>query len=1825
MRNYRNTGRVVDKSTRAPVASLRVEAWDTEHLVGDLVGYAVTDADGRFSMSLTADDVAALFPDHRARVYFRVLSGTNLLADTEDRITWSIKGPDGDEVILVDASAPAAVGQDLAPFVVRGHLFDAVAGPLPGRTIKVFDRDLRSETLLGETTTDAHGAYFLAYAFPALGASRSPKIWPDLLVRALDGRDVLAEATMRCHAPPTVVIDLVANGTTYRGPTEYASVSERVSGALGRVDPATLTADEIARLACSTDLDIALVTAYADAARLHSAMGLDNAQAVFYGLVRQGLSSNRRALLSVPPAQLRQALVASGAANIIPRLSSEMLEAIIEGLRGAAVDLAFETPDPSTTASIGHVIGLALSGESDPTAAARTFVDRYTAHAGTIQEFWAALESDFSSAAIGRLQLALQWGALTRYHKPLMDELEVRRAAGTLTTLKDLARLDEGDWLDLIDHDPGSGPIGHPADVPEIPDQRTNYAKILTDTMEAAFPTVAIHDRVFRTEGDGTDLWKFLNNNSGFEFGKTRVNLFLAGSPSLTGVADAAALKARLLKMERVFKVAPKYSEMKKLIDDGRDSAHAIERMGKERFTEEYMPLFGACRTEATYERACYVAAASTYLMYKYGANLNQLTAKVLPNKVTKVESTASEVADWEELFGSLNFCACERCRSVHGPAAYLVDLLQFLDKQKSTVLGKTAKDILLSTTGLVRRADIAHIELTCDNTNIALPQVDLNIELMERRIAGTPPPTVIKSTGRTEDLLALPEITDPGAKAGAAGILADAIYPWILPVDLPREEARVYLDHMQVPRWQLMELLQSTAEGPSDDEIAQEHLGMSTGERDLVLGAHGGTTQSFWGMTGVSDWETKLQRVDKFLRQSGLAYDDLLELVDSAFLHTFGDPALTPDEGSDGCDLSKLSITGLSSLATAWAAVHRFLRLRRRLGWSITEVDQAVEAFGGNLDDGLLLSLSELVRLREEVNPPLSEMLAWWATIDARVRTETKVTSPYARLFLNRAVENLPDEDFDPEPSGGGALAGHKTAILAALRMSEADFQLLTVEEEAALVVTLPLPLANDAFNGANLSKLYRIASLARSLKLPIRDLLVLRALAGEEPLDALLPAGSGPAGPRAARAFVERVQKLRGAGWRVAELHYLVRHVTQPTDGVSAEDAIRTRRRVELEAELDKIVAATTLVSDPTGVALTDLSTALLTVAMRPAPPDDVRRAVEDLLALIKGESIGAADRRARLVDILTPFLEPEDDPDDVADQIVGPAPSGPPEITDERDRFDHVQVRLLDYVRRRDSDAVIKQKVSDWFKLDGPTVNGLLQALTMPGPVEFNAALRPPRNSASEVAGARDKALIRITKAATVVSRLELTADEVDWILQHASEGWLDVNALPLEQDAAAATGADLPGARALLTGLERLIDTVELRGRIKAGPTALIDLFRFTPGMELPAAEEQFHTELSKQTGWRFEDIQALASRFGLTYPDDYRSEMGLRRLADVFDAQKRLGATPAPTLEAWAESEVSVDVAIDVRLVAKAKHSPADWLTVARPLRDVLREKQRSTLVAYLVNAMGLERPDDLLGILLVDVEITCCQLTSRIKHAIGSVQLFIQRALLNLVDTVKLSEEAAREWFWMKSFVVWEAARKVFLHPETWIVAELRDDKTPFFRELESKLAQNDITDENAEEAYLGYLEKLDAVARLDVVGMCHHAEDAVSGADAIDVLHVFGRTEGSPHKYFHRTRVDSSRWTPWVKIDFEIPGDHILPVVFDRRLHLYWPVFEDKPDKDQNGPSEDTPLPPRVHLETQISATELKGERWLPPAPRQESRPTTRSRPATTPSSVSG
>jgi hypothetical protein len=245
---------------------------------------------------------------------------------------------------------------------------------------------------------------------------------------------------------------------------------------------------------------------------------------------------------------------------------------------------------------------------------------------------------------------------------------------------------------------------------------------------------------------------------------------------------------------------------------------------------------------------------------------------------------------------------------------------------------------------------------------------------------------------------------------------------------------------------------------------------------------------------------------------------------------------------------------------------------------------------------------------------------------------------------------------------------------------------------------------------------------------------------------------------------------------------------------------------------------------------------------------------------------------------------------------------------------------------------------------------------------------------------------------------------------------------------------------------------------------------------------------------------------------LEYPKDYASERALTKLIPAFALLKRLGVSAAD-VSGWIEPTVLLQQANSIKQSLKAKYSSDQWLQIAKQLRDPLREQQRDALVEYLlVNppaGVYWSNANEIYSHFLIDVEMSAVQGTSRIVQAISSIQLFVLRCFLNLEAKVTINavtdsdadssvddgvddgaDDKWLQWQWMSRYRLWEANRKVFLYPENWIEPSLRRDKSPFMMDLENDLLQKEVTNDAAEDAFLSYLEKLDAVARLQVVGL---------------------------------------------------------------------------------------------------------------------------------------
>ena len=447
----------------------------------------------------------------------------------------------------------------------------------------------------------------------------------------------------------------------------------------------------------------------------------------------------------------------------------------------------------------------------------------------------------------------------------------------------------------------------------------------------------------------------------------------------------------------------------------------------------------------------------------------------------------------------------------------------------------------------------------------------------------------------------------------------------------------------------------------------------------------------------------------------------------------------------------------------------------------------------------------------------------------------------------------------------------------------------------------------------------------------------------------------------------------------------------------------------------------------------------------------------------------------------------------------------------------------------------------------------------------------------------------------KVALVLRGFEATPSEAAFLFGHGIDfGGLDPNTWPIERVDPAAVDAAAP---TLVTQWERLRDFFVLRDALPRRDTTLVDV------LGSPTAQDA-RARLAAMTGWDEEDVEFLAGPTGLGLPDaSFRTALGCSRLLAGFALARRLGISIA-RLHAWTHKTPDAAQAREIVQTVKARYADDEWVAAAKPLNDALRELQRNALVAYVLALPDIvhreiANAEQLFEHFLIDVSMGACMNTSRLKQAISSVQLFVNRCLLGLEQKQPLDPAPGvtpdmideHRWEWMRNYRVWEANRKVFLYPENWIEPELRDDRTPFFRELEMQLLQGEITPDAVEQAFRDYLHKLDEVARLEICAVYPETNDG-SGIGKPSVIHIFGRTRNTPAVYdYRRFLVTHGVWTGWERVPLDIQSEHLVPVVYNRRLYLFWATFELKPD-----PKQDLSGPPLV---SEKSDEEIAYEQW--------------------------
>lgn len=1215
---------------------------------------------------------------------------------------------------------------------IEGRIYCDDGSVAPGLKLMFYSRGFGGTAKkFGETTTDDQGFY--ACAFDPQATVHNVE------VRCLDAQGKeLALSETKHDLDQHEVLYLVAPSDVRTLAPEYdrltAALTKEIRD-LSKLGQARETAErrDLTLLHKATGWDARLIALAATAVKLSAETKIPTD--FFYALFRVGLPTDKHLLCTVSESALDKAIAKAMEAGIVDidrkhmALAKCSFDKFAQKARRAV-------RAPGTRFTFGEM--LAKSGLT--AAEQETFEALYFSHRGSGADLWKqAEEHGISKDSVEKLRLQGKLAVLTYNNLPLVESLQTEiNSPENLARLVDLD-LDKAEtWKEQIKAITGEDEAAlaqfiPPAYVGEnTADRLKIYAADLARKVRLSFRTDVVRRMVERDElhlGGADTVMKqsvatFLRNatSRGFQLGSVPVRTFVArhGDQLFQGIApeNIEVTIQQLRRLHRLYQITPSDESLKVLDELGFSWADEVAQISVKDFCEHHGWRFPSPREAALVGWKSRQVSGVTHAMVTTALQTNSSPGifAISGSEAQRKEAhfhLREQLKDYptmESLFGSLDFCECEHCRSVLSPAAYLVDLFQFLDpddtqwdhKRESWAErhgGNTYPydrpfDVLIE-----RRPDLPHLPLTCENTHTALPYIDVLNEILEYSVAYGALPETSYDTGEatTEELLAEPHNILPLAY----NILKDpdqASHPLILPFDLWLETVRALLNHFDTSLWQILEAFRTNEElftsdhqpysrtEPSDyyqAAVFLEYLGISPAEYEVFTRQR---PADWEGLYGAVDGELKCGKT--LARQLDVTYKQLVDIVQTGFVNPelerlaliwkygFGPSdalwyledredsehaaeaqafvdrirkriAETIDESeveaqvdnvlsyledlqSDGCFERALVLRDTSGLcnfdqtfleyaapadstpdSTVFVKINLFVRLWKKLGWTIEETDHALQVFlpGGsagitsaNIDDAFrtaLVYLAHLKALDEKVDAGRDsrlKLLALWADLPTIGRH-----SLYAKLFLSPGVQKL-DPIFDdplgnylctgegepftwdpeqPEDRSDGnvPLKKHLLGLQAALQ--------LTADEVGQILADAGTDLESAALNLANCSLLYRYKLLADALHLSVPDLIALKGLSGLNPFR---PLSRDPLEElefdfplTQTLGFVEIAQTVKDSGFKVEDLDYLLCHRFDPVGKYRDDSNTLLALLKPLAGELHRIREEHAVPADP------------------------------------------------------------------------------------------------------------------------------------------------------------------------------------------------------------------------------------------------------------------------------------------------------------------------------------------------------------------------------------------------------------------------------------------------------------------------------------------------------------------------------------------------------------------------------------------------------------------------------------------------------------------
>jgi len=805
---------------------------------------------------------------------------------------------------------------------VSGYLTFDYGMPAANMTVRAYNVGFAGQvTKLGETKTDSTGQYSLSYPLP--GGTGS-----NLQMRVADSNNnEVTISNTKFNAQQQETMNLVVPGSVQPLAPEFQRLSadmDKYIGGVAKLSQAeeSQSRQDITLLTQSSNWDARILAVGSSAAQLAAPTGLG--QEVLYALLRAGLPIDPSLLAMVPSDTVQNVLTKASQAGIVG-LSDQQVSAATSAFQTFATKARLKTITPGALSSFSD-----LFAAVKPTASEQqTFASLYFNNPSAPDLWTQAANLKISQQTIDALRLQGKFLYLTFNNAPLAQKLQ--NDVGSLADISKIADLDyhlSDTWQTTLQQLVTSGqtidnliPSSYAGDSNA---RLAAYAGDLARKVRLSFPTHVAARMIERkelplSEKTAPQVASFLRAAIplGYNLGRTPLNSFLMKANQTLPSMDADSRES-LKTLHRLYQVTPSTESLQAALNLGFTSAYDIASHTKEEFLEKYASAFPAGEAQLIYGHAQTVKSV-TFNLFSMAKQLDTAPPVYAfspsnDSRQAAKNAIVQQFPSMASLFGNLDYCQCEDCRSVLSPAAYFVDLLEFLKGSSANSAQNTPLDVLIGSDKIAgRRPDLGALPLTCENTNTKMPYIDVVNEILEYYVANSYlDANYAYDTGSatTADLTAEPQHVLPQAYK----TLQQALFPLNLPFDLWIETVRGFLSYFKTPLVQVLDTMR-----PVDNlelftdvdshpyyraQILAEQLGLSPSDYQVLtatdLTSQTPSVQNWFQLYGYATENIALngqgdipplKSAKNLAQQLGLTYQELADCVETGFLN----PGLYP------------------------------------------------------------------------------------------------------------------------------------------------------------------------------------------------------------------------------------------------------------------------------------------------------------------------------------------------------------------------------------------------------------------------------------------------------------------------------------------------------------------------------------------------------------------------------------------------------------------------------------------------------------------------------------------------------------------------------------------------------------------------------------------------------------------------------------------------------------------------------------------------------------------------------------------------------------------